>query len=109
MEWLPVSTHALPMTIRRALWAGGLGRATDQNVLWGDYFRVDPQNNFSTGDQLVRLEAVPGRFERVDRAQDARNDLGGDETGNLGGRNQVIYHPSLRRAHEHFEFLVGFG
>jgi len=42
--------------------AGGLGRATDQNVLWGDYFLVDPQNNFSTGDQLVRLEAVPGRF-----------------------------------------------
>jgi hypothetical protein len=42
--------------------AGGLGRATDQNVLWGDYFLVDPQNNFSIGDQLVRLEAVPGRF-----------------------------------------------
>ncbi|HEV7519310.1 MAG TPA: hypothetical protein VGR07_23725 [Thermoanaerobaculia bacterium] len=36
--------------------------ATDQNVLWGDYFLVDPQNNFSTGEQLVRLEAVPGRF-----------------------------------------------
>ena len=42
--------------------AGGLGRATDQNALWGDYFLVDPQKNFSTGDQLVRLEAVPGRF-----------------------------------------------
>jgi hypothetical protein len=42
--------------------AGGLGRATDQNALWGDYFLVDPRNNFSTGDQLVRLEAVPGRF-----------------------------------------------
>jgi hypothetical protein len=46
--------------------AGGLGRATDQNVLWGDYFRVDPQKNFSTGDQLVRLEAVPGRFAAGD-------------------------------------------
>ena len=46
--------------------AGGLGRATDQNVLWGDYFLVDPQNNFSTGDQLVRLEAVPGRFAAGD-------------------------------------------
>jgi hypothetical protein len=46
--------------------AGGLGRATDQNVLWGDYFRVDPKNNLSTGDQLVRLEAVPGRFKAGD-------------------------------------------
>ena len=46
--------------------AGGLGRATDQNVLWGDYFRVDPQNNFSVGDQLIRLEAAPGRFKAGD-------------------------------------------
>jgi hypothetical protein len=42
--------------------AGGHGRATDQNVLWGDYFLVDPAKNFSTGESLVRLEAVPGRF-----------------------------------------------
>lgn len=42
--------------------AGGLGRATDQNVLWGDYFLVDPASNFAAGDDLVRVEAQPGAF-----------------------------------------------
>jgi hypothetical protein len=42
--------------------AGQSGRTTDQNVLWGDYFLVDPANNFAEGDDLVRVEAAPGAF-----------------------------------------------
>jgi hypothetical protein len=42
--------------------ASGVGRTTDQNVLWGDYFLVDPANNFAEGDDLVRVEAAPGAF-----------------------------------------------
>ena len=37
--------------------AGGTGIATNQNVLWGDYFLVDPTNNLAQGDALVSLEA----------------------------------------------------
>lgn len=40
------------------------GDATDQNVLWGDFFLVDPSRNFAQGDSLVRIEAAPGRFVR---------------------------------------------
>jgi hypothetical protein len=36
---------------------GGLGFATNQNTLWGDYFYVDNQNNFAQGDALVHIEA----------------------------------------------------
>ena len=42
--------------------AGGSGRATAQNVLWGDFFLVDAANNFAQGDNLVRIEAAPGAF-----------------------------------------------
>jgi hypothetical protein len=42
--------------------AGGLGDATDQNVLWGDFFYVDPAQNFAQGENLVRLASFPGRF-----------------------------------------------
>jgi len=41
---------------------GSTGRATAQNVLWGDFFLVDPDNNFAEGENLVRIEALPGRF-----------------------------------------------
>jgi hypothetical protein len=37
--------------------AGGTGDATNQNVLWGDYFFVDNANNFAQGDGLVHIEA----------------------------------------------------
>ena len=30
---------------------------TDQNVLWGDYFLIDPKQNFAQGETLVHLEA----------------------------------------------------
>jgi hypothetical protein len=33
------------------------GVASYQNVLWGDYFYVDPTNNFANGETLVHIEA----------------------------------------------------
>jgi hypothetical protein len=42
--------------------AGGLGDAIDRNVLWGDFFYVDPTGNFAQGESLVRLESLPGQF-----------------------------------------------
>jgi len=31
--------------------------ATNQNVLWGDYFYIDPSQNYASGDALVHIEA----------------------------------------------------
>jgi hypothetical protein len=37
------------------------GVADFRNILWGDYFYVDPANNFAQGETLVHVEAcVPG-------------------------------------------------
>ncbi len=36
---------------------GGLGVANNNNVLWGDYFIVDPEENFAQGFTLVHVEA----------------------------------------------------
>lgn len=37
---------------------GGNGIANNKNVLWGDYFTVDRENNFAQGDNLVHIEAA---------------------------------------------------
>jgi len=37
--------------------AGGTGDATNQNVLWGDYFYVNSDQNYASGDTLVHIEA----------------------------------------------------
>jgi len=37
--------------------AGGAGVATNPNVIWGDYFIVNPGENFAQGETLVHLEA----------------------------------------------------
>jgi len=37
--------------------SGGTGDATDLNVLWGDYFFVNPGQNYASGDTLVHIEA----------------------------------------------------
>ncbi len=37
--------------------AGGTGDATNQNVLWGDYFMVSRDENSAQGDDLVHIEA----------------------------------------------------
>jgi len=44
--------------------AGGI--ATNQNVLWGDFYLIDQDNNFAMGDNLVRLEADPTAFHNGD-------------------------------------------
>jgi hypothetical protein len=36
---------------------GGIGTATNENVLWGDYFIVNPAQNFAQGWTLVHIEA----------------------------------------------------
>jgi hypothetical protein len=53
---------------------GGSGTATNDNVLWGDYFLVDPANNFARGFTLVHIEAdgdslgvLDGACDTVDR------------------------------------------
>jgi hypothetical protein len=35
---------------------------TDQNVLWGDWFMVNPGQNFAQGDMLVHIESCPSCF-----------------------------------------------
>jgi hypothetical protein len=35
---------------------------TFQNVLWGDFFIVNPEQNFADGDNLVHIEAFPTGF-----------------------------------------------
>jgi hypothetical protein len=39
---------------------GSAGVATNENVLWGDYFYVNPGQNFAQGETLVHIEAAPG-------------------------------------------------
>jgi hypothetical protein len=36
---------------------GGSGDATNQNVLWGDYFYINNSQNFADGNTLVHIEA----------------------------------------------------
>jgi hypothetical protein len=38
------------------------GVAAYDNLLWGDFFYVDPSGRFAQGDNLVRIEADPTRF-----------------------------------------------
>ncbi|HEY0552676.1 MAG TPA: hypothetical protein VGG20_00305 [Thermoanaerobaculia bacterium] len=38
------------------------GVAASDNVLWGDFFLVDPAGNVAAGEDLVRIEADPARF-----------------------------------------------
>ncbi len=37
---------------------GGTGIASNANVLWGDYFLANPEENFAQGDTLVHIEAT---------------------------------------------------
>jgi hypothetical protein len=40
--------------------SGGTGVATNQDVLWGDWFIVNAAQNFAEGGDLVHVEAAPG-------------------------------------------------
>ncbi len=64
------------------------GIASNENQLWGDYFIVDPFNNFARGGSLVHVEAdndfdggdsgytFYGRYSTLDGAADNREPLG---------------------------------
>jgi hypothetical protein len=39
--------------------SGGTGDATDQNVLWGDYFYIQELLSYASGNPLVHVEASP--------------------------------------------------
>ena len=43
-------------------WAFYAPFVTDQNVLWGDFFIVNPGQNFADGDNLVHIESFPTGF-----------------------------------------------
>jgi len=43
-------------------WAFYAPFVTDQNVLWGDYFYVNPAENFAQGETLVHIESCPTCF-----------------------------------------------
>ncbi|MEA2560390.1 MAG: hypothetical protein QOH06_1894 [Acidobacteriota bacterium] len=43
-------------------WATYGPTLTDQNVLWGDWFIVNPGENFAQGDMLVHIESCPSCF-----------------------------------------------
>lgn len=45
---------------------GPQGVVTNQNVLWGDYIYLDPDNKYSDGENLVRIKAFPGTFKQGD-------------------------------------------
>jgi hypothetical protein len=45
--------------------SGGLGIADNDNVLWGDYFYVNPGENFAQGETLVHVEADAAVFNAV--------------------------------------------
>jgi hypothetical protein len=45
-----------------AAYYGAAGFLDNRNVLWGDYYQVDPGGHFASGDNLVRLEADPAAF-----------------------------------------------
>ena len=50
-------TQLLPGEAGYFVNGGLLGVASNNNVLWGDWFMVDSANNFAQGDALVHIEA----------------------------------------------------
>jgi hypothetical protein len=48
---------------------GGIGVANNDNILWGEYLRVDPANNFASGEPMVHIEA-DGNDNRIRDAGD---------------------------------------
>ncbi len=50
------------LTPRDPGYFGAGGVATNQNVLWGDFFYVDQGHSFADGENLVRLKAYPAEL-----------------------------------------------
>jgi hypothetical protein len=51
---------------------GAEGVAAFDNILWGDFFYIDPDGRFAQGENLVRLHAEPGQFKSGDATFYAR-------------------------------------
>ncbi len=76
--------------------AFGAGIATNQNVLWGDYFIVDSVENFAQGWNLVHLEANPLQstpcvVDGTPQTFYCRYSLGADQREALGSKYAVRY------------------
>jgi hypothetical protein len=70
---------------------GGQGTATNQNVLWGDYFYVNPAENFAQGETLVHIEADALTLGATEYTFYYRYSLGGDNREGLGNVFAVRY------------------
>jgi hypothetical protein len=46
---------------------GADGVIGHDNVLWGEFFLIDPAQSYAQGENLVRIESAPGRFVQNDR------------------------------------------
>lgn len=57
-----VVTRCSTLTPADAGYFGPEGVAVHDNVLWGDFYLVDPAGNFAQGENLVRIESDPARF-----------------------------------------------
>jgi hypothetical protein len=53
-------------------WASYGPVLTDDNVIWGDWFLVNPAQNFAQGDMLVHIESCPSCFTAGDHTFDGR-------------------------------------
>ena len=72
----------------------GSGIPTDHNVLWGDYFYVEPAQDFAQGETLVHVESAgPGFFAPGDYTFYGRhvNWLGTDNREPLGSSFALRY------------------
>lgn len=58
-----VARRCSPLTPADPGYFGPDGVAGDDNVLWGDFIYVDPAENFAQGENLVRIESDPARFQ----------------------------------------------
>lgn len=57
-----VVNRCTTLTPADAGYFGPEGVAEHDNVLWGDFYLVDPAGNFAQGENLVRIESDPARF-----------------------------------------------
>ena len=87
---------------------GGLGTASNQNVIWGDYFYVNPEQNFAQGETLVHIESDNllditnyTHYYRYSAGADNREGLGNvfatrfvDGGGFTGGTDLLVWRDS---------------
>ena len=51
-----MASIATPAGAQNGYFPSGGGGVSNQNVLWGDYFYVDPASNFAQGETLVHID-----------------------------------------------------